>query len=425
MNIAEVIRLVNTNRGNGKKENLNRMYLLMEKLGNPQKRLKFIHIAGTNGKGTTAAFIASILGETALKTGLFTSPHLEVINERIKIDQKNISDEAFILFTERVVSSVEEVELELSEKLYSFEILTAIALLYFAEQQCDMVILETGIGGRLDSTNIIQSPEVAAITSIGLDHMGMLGNTAEEIAKEKAGIIKSNSIVITCFLEGSLREIFERKATQEGASLLMINPKDVEVVSASMKGQIFRYKDFKKLKIRMIGEHQLSNASIAIEVAKALKNKGYNVTEQSIKVGLEKAFWAGRMEKLLEEPTVITDGAHNEQGVELLSKNLRTLFPDQKFTFVVGMMRDKGYMDMIEKVGDLASLFLTVSPDPGRGFDAETVASDLRDKGYLAQSKKQTSEVIHYIKNKARKNEIIVVFGSLYLVGDLRKQLIQ
>ena len=205
----------------------------------------------------------------------------------------------------------------------------------------------------------------------------------------------------------------------------MINPKDVEVVSASMKGQIFRYKDFKKLRIRMIGEHQLSNASIAIEVAKALKNKGYNVTEQSIKLGLEKAFWAGRMEKLLEEPTVITDGAHNEQGVELLSKNLRTLFPDQKFTFVVGMMRDKGYMDMIEKVGDLASLFLTVSPDPGRGFDAETVASDLRDKGYLAQSKKQTSEVIHYIKNKARKNEIIVVFGSLYLVGDLRKQLIQ
>ena len=208
MNIAEVIRLVNTNRGNGKKENLNRMYLLMEKLGNPQKRLKFIHIAGTNGKGTTAAFIASILGETALKTGLFTSPHLEVINERIKIDQKNISDEAFILFTERVVSSVEEVELELSEKLYSFEILTAIALLYFAEQQCDMVILETGIGGRLDSTNIIQSPEVAAITSIGLDHMGMLGNTAEEIAKEKAGIIKSNSIVITCFLEGSLKRNF-------------------------------------------------------------------------------------------------------------------------------------------------------------------------------------------------------------------------
>lgn len=424
MNIAEVIALVNTNRGNGKKENLNRMHLLMDKLGNPQKRLKFIHIAGTNGKGTTAAFIASILEETSLKTGLFTSPHLEVINERIKIDQQNISDESFIQFTERVVLSVEEVESELSEKLYSFEILTAIALLYFAEQECDMVILETGIGGRLDSTNVIQSPEVAVITSIGLDHMAMLGNTVEDIAKEKAGIIKNGSTVITCFLEGSLREIFVCKATQERASLLMINPKDIEVVSASIKGQIFRYKDFKKLMIRMIGEHQLSNAAIAIEVAIALQNKGYDLTNQSIKSGLEKAFWAGRMETLLEDPIVITDGAHNEQGVALLSKNLRTLFPDKKFTFVVGMMRDKAYMDMIKRVGDLANLFITVSPDPWRGFDAETVASDLRERGYLARSAKQTFEIIDYIQNKASKDEMIIVFGSLYLVGELRKLLL-
>lgn len=424
MNIEEVIALVNTNRGNGKKENLNRMRLLMEKLGNPQDQLKFIHIAGTNGKGTTASFIASILKETNIKTGLFTSPHLEVINERIQINQEYITDDSFIQYTDRVAPYVQEVEAELSETLYSFEILTAVAFVYFAEKNCDLVVLETGIGGRLDSTNVISTPEVAVVTSIGLDHMGMLGNTIEDIAKEKAGIIKPKGSVVMFHSEGSVKKVFESKAAQEDASLRMINPENINLVSFSTKGQTFHYKNFQNLELQMIGEHQLSNAALAIEAAQALQRKGYDLSDQAIKAGLKNAFWAGRMETLLEEPLVIVDGAHNEQGVMQLSKNLRSLFPGRKVTFIIGMMKDKAYMEMIDQISDLADQFLTISPDPWRGFDAETVASELNSRGFHAQSLEEPAEISHYIYNKAEKDEIIIVFGSLYLVGDLRKVLV-
>lgn len=424
MNIEEVIALVNTNRGNGKKENLNRMRLLMNKLGNPQDQLKFIHIAGTNGKGTTASFIASILSETNIRTGLFTSPHLEVINERIQINQENITDASFIQCTERVAPYVQAVEAELSETLYSFEILTAVAFVYFAEKNCDLVVLETGIGGRLDSTNVISTPEVAVVTSIGLDHMSMLGNTVEDIAKEKAGIIKPKGSVVMFHSEGSIKKVFESKAAQEDASLLMINLEDIKLISSSIKGQTFQYKTFQNLEIQMIGEHQLSNAALAIEATQTLQRKGYDLSDQAIKTGLKKAIWAGRMEVLLEEPMVIVDGAHNEQGVTQLSKNLRSLFPGRKVTFIIGMMKDKAYMEMIDQISDLADHFLTISPDPWRGFDAKEVASELISRGFQAQSLEEPAEISQYIYNQAEKDEIIIVFGSLYLVGDLRKLLV-
>lgn len=424
MNMQDVINLVNTNRGNGKKENLNRMQALMNKLGNPQDQLKFIHIAGTNGKGTTAAFIAAVLHQSEVKTGLFTSPHLEVINERIQVDQQLISDESFIRCTEIVAPFVAEVEAELSESLYSFEILTAVAFVYFASQNCELIILETGIGGRLDSTNVIQTPEVAVITSIGLDHMGMLGNTVEEIAKEKAGIIKQNGTVVVYDCPPSIRTVIEQTAAQKQAALTVTDLKEISVSAASIQGQKFDYKTYKNLSIRMIGEHQLSNAAIAIETVLKLREKGYQISDQSIVKGLKQAFWAGRMETMLDKPLVLIDGAHNQQGVERLSQNIRSLFPRQKVTYVIGMMKDKDYLEMIHLVEDTAKQFLTVSPDPWRGFDAEEVAEMLGQDGKQAKAVKDAAEVVQYIK-KADQEEIIVVFGSLYLVGDLRKALKQ
>lgn len=423
MNMEEVTALVNTNRGNGKKENLDRMANLMQKLGNPQNQLKFIHIAGTNGKGTTASFISSILREAGMQVGLFTSPHLEVVNERIQVDQTFISDQDFIESTEKVAAYVEEVETELSEKLYSFEILTAVAFVYFSRQNCDLVVLETGIGGRLDSTNIIETPEVAVITSIGLDHMNMLGHTLKEIAQEKAGIIKRNGSVVVYDCGNELRPVFEERAQEKRAELRVLNQSDIEQLSASVKGQEFNYKQFKNLKIKMVGIHQLSNATLAIETALQLRATYEMITDEAIRKGLEKAFWAGRMEVLREEPLVLVDGAHNEQGVALLSQNIRRLFPDQKITFVVGMMKDKAYIDMIEVVSDIAKRILTVSPDPWRGFDAEEVATVLNNRGQSARFVKLLEDIQQYIEKEAEKEEIIVVFGSLYLVGDLRKLL--
>lgn len=423
MNMEEVTALVNTNRGNGKKENLDRMASLMQKLGNPQNQLKFIHIAGTNGKGTTASFISSILREAGMQVGLFTSPHLEVVNERIQVDQTFISDQDFIDCTEKVAVYVAEVEAELSEKLYSFEILTAVAFVYFSRQNCDLVVLETGIGGRLDSTNIIETPEVAVVTSIGLDHMNMLGHTLKEIAQEKAGIIKTNGSVVIYDCGNELQPIFEERAREKQAELKVLNQSDIELLSASVKGQEFNYKQYRNLKIKMVGVHQLSNAALAIETALQLKATYEMITNEAIRKGLEKAFWAGRMEVLREEPLVLVDGAHNEQGVALLSQNIRSLFPDQKITFVVGMMKDKAYIDMIENVSDIARQILTVSPDPWRGFDAEEVATILNNRGQSARFVKSVEDIQKYIEKEAEKKEVIVVFGSLYLVGDLRKLL--
>lgn len=419
----EVVTLVNTNRGNGKKKNLERMYLLMKKLGDPQKKIKFVHVAGTNGKGTTSAFIASILKEAGLKTGLYISPHLEVINERISINDEPITDEDFITATQKVKPFVFEVEQELDETLYSFEILTAVSIVYFADQKCDLVVLETGIGGRLDSTNVIETPEVAVITAIGIDHINILGNSIEEIAAEKAGIIKEKGSVVLNPMQENLLSIFAEKVKSVDGTLKSIDPDAIELVETTINGQTFHYSDFPNLSVKMVGTHQLINACLAIEASKILRTKKITITDEAIRVGLEKTFWPGRMEKVSDEPIVFIDGAHNEQGVEVLRKNLDILFPDSRITFVAGIMKDKDYMQMFEVMKDKANQFLLISPDPWRGFDPSEVADKLIEKGIKAQPKQSISDIIHYIRSESSKEEVIVVFGSLYLVGDVKKYL--
>lgn len=423
MDMNGVIALVNTNRGNGKKKNLIRMQLLMDKLGNPQNKLKFVHVAGTNGKGTTSAFTASILKEAGLKTGLYTSPHLEVINERIRVNNRLISDDAFIEVTKKVEPFVTEVEQELDEMLYSFEILTAVAITYFADQKCDIVVLETGIGGRLDATNVIDTPEVAVITSIGIDHVKILGDSVEEIAKEKAGIIKEKGSVIVYPAEKNIQNVFSDKAQKMNASLKRIRTEDIKLIETTTDGQLFHYKDISSLSTKMIGEHQLINASLAIEACKLLHTKTFRISDKAIRLGIQKTFWTGRMEKLSEKPLVFIDGAHNKQGVEVLRKNLDTLFPNKRITFVVGMMKDKNYISMIEIMKDKADQFLLVSPDEWRGFDPIEVQQILKGKQIKAQAKQSVSEIVQYIEETSSKDAIIVAFGSLYLAGDLKKKL--
>lgn len=419
MDMNDVIALVNTNRGNGKKENLNRMHCLMEKLDNPQKQCRFVHVAGTNGKGTTCAFMASVLQEAGLKTGLFISPHLEVINERIQINNQYISDDEFIELTEKVAPIVEEVEEELKETLYSFEILTAVAFLYFAKQKCEVVVLETGIGGRLDSTNIIDTPEVAILTSIGEDHLHILGHSLEEIAQEKAGIIKENGEIVSYSAPDSLAAIFQEKAEQKQASIHKIHSEDIKIKKMTLKGSTFAYKEFTDVTIQLIGKHQVNNACLVLEAAMILKEKGWIINKESILSGLKKASWAGRMEVLQETPTVLIDGAHNEQGVDILQENLAYLFPDQKITFVVGMMEDKAYHQMLEKVENQAKQFFFISPDPWRGFKPDEVSEWMNKKGIAAKALDNLSSIYAYIQS-VPKEEIVVIFGSLYLVGEIR-----
>ncbi|SDK27187.1 bifunctional folylpolyglutamate synthase/dihydrofolate synthase [Alkalibacterium thalassium] len=421
MNMTEVIELVNTNRGTGQKENLNRMRLLMSKLGNPQDSLRVVHIAGTNGKGSVSAFLSSILSQAGIKSGVYTSPHLESINERIKISGQMITDDAFIEATEIVAPFVEQVEEETGERLYSFEILTAVALLHFSVCGCELVILETGIGGRLDATNVVSSSEASIITSIGYDHMKVLGDTIEQIAAEKAGIIKSNGLVIFPEMSEEVDAVISRKAADVQADMIKVTPNHISSVNMTDTYSSFSYKEMDGLVIHLLGRHQIINAVLAVEASQILEQRGFAITSEHIRRGLELAAWPGRMEKISEHPTILIDGAHNPEGVAALRENIGYLFPDEPLTFVVGMMKDKEYKEMIEQMLPYAEKVLTVSPDPYRGFDAEATADWLKDKGQDAQAFKSVDELIVELKSQSYLNRKVIVFGSLYLIGDMRR----
>ncbi|GAB2317923.1 folylpolyglutamate synthase/dihydrofolate synthase family protein [Alkalibacterium sp. s-m-22] len=421
MNMTEVIELVNTNRGTGQKENLNRMRLLMSKLGNPQDSLRVVHIAGTNGKGSVSAFLSSILSQAGIKSGVYTSPHLESINERIKISGQMITDDVFIEATEKVAPFVEQVEEETGERLYSFEILSAVALLHFSVCGCELVILETGIGGRLDATNVVSSSEASIITSIGYDHMKVLGDTIEQIAAEKAGIIKSNGLVVFPEMSEEVDAVISRKAEDVQADMIRVTPNHISSVSMTDIYSSFSYKEMDGLVIHLLGRHQITNAVLVVEAAQVLEQRGFAITSEHIRRGLELAAWPGRMEKISEHPTILIDGAHNPEGVAALRENIGYLFPDEQLIFVVGMMKDKAYKEMIEQMLPYAEKVLTVSPDPYRGFDAETTAEWLKDKGQDAQAFKSVDELIVELKSQSYLNRKVIVFGSLYLIGDMRR----
>lgn len=421
MDMQEVIELVNTNRGTGRKESLNRMKRLVELIGNPQKDLKFIHIAGTNGKGSTSVFMEAILRTSAIKTGLYTSPHLVRLNERIRIDGREITDAELIETTETVREAVEQVEEELNERLYAFEILTAVAFLYFQKQGTELVILETGVGGRLDATNVIDESEVSIITAIGMDHMKVLGDTLEKITQEKAGIVKPNGALVTYPQNEAIEKIFEVRCREQAADWTAVKRQDVRITASSIEGQRFEYKGMGDFAIRMMGEHQVYNAVTAMEAVWKLQEKEWPIKDAHIKEGLEKAFWPGRMEKVADEPLVILDGAHNQQGVEMLEKNLKTLFPGKKLNFLVGMMQDKAYRKMIRLMEPMADRFLLLAPNSERALDAQTLKEKLAEEGIDAQAFAAPQEAAEYIRHNLAKEEIVVVFGSLYLVGDMKQ----
>lgn len=419
--MEKVIGYVNTNRGNGQKKSLDRLFLLLERLGNPHKDLSFIHITGTNGKGSTASLFNSVLLEAGLNVGIFTSPHLESVNERIRLNNKMIADEEFIRIVEKMEPVILELEEKLNEKFYAFELITTAAFMYFNEKQPDVVILEAGIGGRLDSTNIINTPDVAVLTSIGMDHLATLGETREAIMNEKVQILKENGHLVVGPVEDSLKEVASNWAEKVGGKLTFLDTNDIEILSMTENMQIFNYKSWSDVKLTFLGIHQIENASLVLEALGILAEKGYPLTKDIIYRGLEKATWPGRFEKIFDEPLFYIDGAHNMASVNRLVETLEELFPGERFVFVVGMMKDKDYSEMLKKVEHLAKEFLVISPDPYRGFDVPRVENDLKSAGYKAQGFENMEDILSYIKKDLPKEAIVIQFGSLYLVGDVKR----
>lgn len=415
MTLSEAMEFIQTNNWVSCKTDLERITNLMKQLGDPQKELRFVHIAGTNGKGSTSAMLASILKDAGYTVGLFTSPHLQFYNERIKVNGKDISDEDFCAMAEKVKSAVEGTNLVPSE----FERLTAMAFLYFKMKKCDIVILEVGMGGRLDSTNVIPSPEVAVITNIGLDHTEYLGNTLESIAAEKAAIIKPGTDVVLYGQSPEVERVVAEKCAACGNTLWVTDASQMKRHSGNLEGQWFDYRNRKNLQLRLLGTYQCSNAAVVLDVIDVLCRQGWHIPEGAIRQGLNSVSWPGRFEALQTEPLVLVDGAHNPNGAEELAKCLQTYLPGKKIFFVMGVMADKGYGEMLDIIVPFAKKFITVAPDSCRALDAVQLKAAVESRTDIpVEALPSVQAGIEQALREATSEDVICIFGSLYQVGE-------
>lgn len=388
--------------------------MMLEQLNHPEKGMPYIHVAGTNGKGSVSAFLCAILKEAGLKTGMFTSPHLVDFRERIQINGEVISQEEVQRLGNLLLAQ------DFGVQPTMFDYCLAMALLYFKEQQCDVIVLETGLGGRYDSTNAVGTPVVSVITKIGFDHMAILGNTLAEIAGEKAGIIKEGTKLICESQDAEVEEIFRKTAEEVGAASIEIIKQEKIQIKDHQTFSAYGYED---LKMQMLGLHQFENATAAILAAEAylkeLPEQNRTRTEQAIRTGVANTMWMGRMEVLQTEPFFMVDGAHNAHGVTALRKSLMALFPGEKFHFIMGVMADKDYVDMIAELLPLALDFTTVTVGYSRSLEAEQLAECIRKMGVIAISKESLAEAMAEV-TKERK-ERTIAFGSLYFVGEIEE----
>ncbi len=396
---------------------LDRTRRLTALLGEPQKKLRFVHITGTNGKGSTAAMLASILTAAGYRTGLFTSPHLTRYGERFRVDGTAASEDALTALLEKARPALAAME----EPPGEFELLTALGFLYFAERECDIVALEVGLGGRMDPTNVIDAPEAAVITNIGLEHTAILGDTVEKIAAEKAGIVKPGSAVVCYDGAPEAVEVIRRTCEARGASFRLADFSRITPLEHGLDGQMFRWDDGEAMTLSMPGAYQLRNAAVALETAEALRRRGWAVDGEALRRGLAAAVWPGRFEILCRRPLVIVDGAHNPNGVEVLAESLEQLLPRGGITFVMGVMADKDYLAMAGRMAPLAKRFIAVRPDSDRSLPAEALSAEITARfGVPARAAVSVEDGVRLALKGAADEDAVCVFGSLYQVGQVR-----
>ena len=418
MNVAQALEFIQSVCWQGTHPGLERITELMGRLGDPQKELKFIHITGTNGKGSVSAMVTAALDAAGYRTGRFTSPHLRFYNERIHVSGKDISDEELCRLAEQVKPAVEAME----EKPSEFEIWTAMALCYFRECKCDIVVLEVGLGGRLDSTNVIPAPEVAVITNLGLEHTEYLGDTIEKIAYEKSGIIKNGCHVVLYGQSEEAQAVVREKCSRCGCELCITDASQQELIYSDLSGQVLNYRNRKNLRLRLLGTYQYRNAAVALDVIDALNRRGFSISEQAVEQGLANVVWPGRFEVLQDRPLVIVDGAHNPNGVEELAKCINAYLPGRKVTFVMGVMADKNYATMLDEIVPVAKQFITVTPESERALSAQELAKTIQTQLHVpAQSGGGVKQGISLALEQAEEDDVIVIFGSLYQVGEVHE----
>ena len=394
---------------------------VLDRLGNPEKQLKFVHVAGTNGKGSTATLLESCLRKAGYRVGLYTSPHLVRYNERFKVNGEEISDELLASATERVKAVVDTLEKAPTQ----FELMTCIGFCCFLEAGCDIVVLEVGLGGRADTTNVIPVPEAAVITRIGLEHTEILGDTLEKITAEKAGIVKAGGTVI---LGDPTREVFgvtEEICRRQGAELILSDPAEAKPLTRSVEGQKFSWKQYPEISLSLLGKHQLQNGCTALATLEALRGKGWDIPEEAVLEGFRTAVWPGRFECVSTQPTVIIDGGHNQQCAEAIADALKEYFPGKKCTFLIGVMADKNFKGIFDALLPLAEKILAVTPDSPRALKAPRLCEKLGEEyGYFNAIPYETlDDALKALMQGATAEDLICIYGSLYMVGDVRKAL--
>lgn len=419
MNVTEAIEYIHSVCWKGSIPGLGRTQTLLEKMGNPEKDLKFVHIAGTNGKGSTAAMTASILRKAGYRTGLYTSPFIYRFHERMQVDGVEISDEDLAAVTEYVRPLAQSME----ESPTEFELVCCIAFEYFKRMKCDIVVLEVGMGGALDSTNVIETPEVAVITNIGLDHTEVLGDTVEKIAETKAGIFKENGHAVVYRSTPSVEKVFEDVCRQRNVSLKKANFEGLNLISRSLEGQIFDCGERKGLVLPLLGDHQLHNAAVVLGAVDALIEKGWKISEDNVRDGLRDVRWPGRFDVMRRDPLFIIDGGHNPQCIEALVTNIRDYLEGKRLVVLTGVLADKDYADMYKPVMAYAEEFVCITPPSPRKLEAEALAEHLRQAGARAAACASIPDGVRTAIEKAGKDGVVLSFGSLYSIGDIRQAL--
>ncbi len=418
MNYNETMEYIHSISWRGSRPGLERTRELLCKIGDPQDKLKFVHVAGTNGKGSFCAMLSSILTEAGYRCGRYTSPFVLRFNERMAINGEDISDDELCEITEFVKKYADEMQGPPTE----FELITVIAMEYFARHNCDIVVLECGMGGRLDSTNVIKTPVLSVITGISLDHTKILGDTVEMIAAEKAGIIKPCIPVLWCAAESncSAGEVIKKKAETQGSPYVTVKHDSLKINKTDLDGTVFDYGGMKDIKIPLLGTYQPQNAANVLTAVGILQKCGMKIDELSIREGLLKTVWHARFEVVSEKPLIICDGGHNPEGIDAAVSSIKLYFGEAKVNIITGVMADKNYPYMSERISTVANKVFCLTPNNPRALDAEKYASVFRSNGVQAQGYDSIEEAVREAFAAGLNDNIPTVsLGSLYMYGDV------
>ena len=418
MNYDQALAYIHAVHWQGHKPGLDRIRTLLEALGNPHQKLQFVHIAGTNGKGSTAAMVDSCLRAAGYKVGMFTSPFINRFNERIQVNGIPIPDQDLVQLVEQVQPAAQAMEDVPTE----FELITALGMLYFIQQHCDIVVLEVGLGGALDSTNIIPPPACAVITALGMDHVKELGPTLADIAAAKAGIIKPGSPVVSYGGEPEADKVIADTARAQGAPLTVVDFSRLQLRSASLDGLVFDFDGLEGLTLPFLASYQARNAAVAITALRALRGRGWNISDQAIRQGLAQVRWPGRFELLRRDPPFLLDGSHNAHGMRATVASLRERFPGEKFVFLISIMADKDWDKMLQLLLPLAKCFVTVTAPSPRAIPAPDLAAQIRAMGGVAEPSDTIPAGVARADALAAGGPVAAL-GTLYFSGDVRRAL--